>query len=98
MPHVVLEVEARIVDPQRAAGLQRRRGQLLPVTRHQMQPTAHVVEVVVERGRRPVEDQHGADVHVRRLTLLMQERRVDGGQAVEMLLGHVSLSERACCR
>ena len=35
-----------------------------------------------------LEDEHCADVHVRRLPLLVQERRVDRRQAVEMLLGH----------
>ena len=83
---VVLEVEVRVVDPQRAPGLQRRRRQPLPVARDEVQPAADVIEVVVERGRRPVEDEHRADVHVRRRSLLVQERGVDRGEAVEVLL------------
>ena len=43
---VVLEVEVRVVDPQRPAGLERRRRELLPVARDEVQPSADVVEVV----------------------------------------------------
>ena len=85
---VVLEVEARVVDPQRAAGLQRRGGELLAVARHQMQAPADVVEVVVEGRRRALEEEHAADVHVRGRAFLVQEGGVGRGQAVEMLLGH----------
>ncbi len=85
---VVLEVEARIVDPQRATALQRRHGELLAVARHQVQPAADVVEVIGEVRRRALEDEHGADVHVRAAPLLVQERGVRRGEAVEMLLGH----------
>ena len=52
MADVVLEVEVGIVDPQRPARLERRRGQLLPVARHQVQPAADVVEEVGEVRRR----------------------------------------------
>jgi hypothetical protein len=86
--HVVLEVEAGVVDPHRPPGLQRRRGQPLAVARDQVQATADVVEVVVERRRRALEDQQAADVHVRALALLVQERRVHRAEAIEVLLGH----------
>ena len=64
---VVLEVEVRIVDPQRPPGLQRRCGELLAVARDEVQPAADVVGELVEVGRRSFEDQHPADVHVRRV-------------------------------
>ena len=62
---VVLDVEVRVVDPQRAAGLQRRRRQLLAVARHEVQPAADVVQELIEVRRRSFEQQHAADVHVR---------------------------------
>ena len=40
--HVVLEVEARVVDPDRPAGLQRRERELVPVARHEVQPRPDV--------------------------------------------------------
>ena len=78
---VVLEVEARVVDPQRPAGLQRRDGELLPVARDEVQPAAHVVGEVGERRRRPLEDHHRADVHVRVLALLGEEGGVHRASA-----------------
>ena len=86
--HVVLEIERWVVGPQRAAGLERRRAQPLPVARHEVQAAADMIQVVLECRWRPIEDEHRADVHVRRLPFLMQERRVDRSQAVEMLLRH----------
>ena len=62
--------------------------QPLAVARHEVQPAADMGEVVIELRRRPIEDQHRADVHVRRLSLLVKERRVGRRQAVEMLLSH----------
>ena len=91
---VVGEVEVRIVDPQRTSGLQRRRGELLAVAGDQVQPAADVVGELVEVGRGPFEDQDPADVHVRGATLLMQERRIGGGQTIEMLLHGRSLWRR----
>jgi hypothetical protein len=84
---VVLEVEVRVVDPQGTPGLERGGGQLLAVARHQVQASADVVQEVLKGRRRALEDEHPADVHVRRPPLLVQERRVDRGEAVEMLLG-----------
>ena len=86
--HVVLDIERRVVHPQRPAGLKRRRTQPLAVARHEVQPSSDMIEVVVERRRRAIEDQHRTDVHVRRGPFLVQERRVDRGQSVEMLLRH----------
>src|SRR6185312_10959144 len=56
-----------------------------------MQAPADVVEVVVERGGRALEDQHAADVHVRALALLVEERGVNGRKAIQVLLGHTVL-------
>src|SRR5205807_7309384 len=85
---VVLEVEAGIVDPQRAPGLEWRRGQLLAVARHQMQTAAYVIKELVEVGRWALEDQHPADMHVRGVALLVKERCVDRSQAVQVVLSH----------
>ena len=86
---VVLEVEARIVDPQRPAGLDGREGELLAEARDEVEPRADVVREVVVGGRGAVEDHHRADVHVRHRAFLGDERRVDGGQAISVLLRHV---------
>ena len=88
MADVILEIEVRVVDPQRTARLQRRRGELLAVPRNQVKATPDVPEIVRERGRGPREHQQSPDVHMRRRPLLVQERGIDRGQAVEMLLGH----------
>src|SRR3954468_9054704 len=96
VPHVVGQVEGRVVDPQRPPRLERRRRQLLPVARHQMQPRLDVREELVERRRRAVEEREPADVHVRVRLLLRQEGRVHGGEPVQMLLrGHASNSFRS---
>ena len=92
LAHVVLEVEARVVDPDRPAGLERREAQPLAVARHEVQAPADDVEEVAERRRRALEDRQRADVHVRRGALLREERRVDRGQPVEVLLGHAASS------
>ena len=86
--HVVLEVEARVVDPQRPAGLQRREGELLPVARDEVQPAADVRREVRVGGRRALEDRQRADVHVRRVALLREEGRVHRRQPIPVRLGH----------
>jgi hypothetical protein len=85
---VVLEVERRIVDPQRAAAARGRDLELLAVARHEVQAHPQRVEELVERRRRALEAGQSADVHVRIGALLVQERRVDRGEAVEVLLRH----------
>ena len=50
---------------QRAPCLQRRRRQLLPVARDEVQPGTDVVQGVSNAGI-AVEDEHAADMHVRR--------------------------------
>ena len=83
---MVLEVEARVVDPARAADPGRRVGELLAVARRAVEAAADVREEVVERRRLAAEDRDAADVHVRRRALLEQERRVERAQRVEVLL------------
>ena len=85
--HVVGEVERRVVDPQRAAGLERRRRELLAVARDEVQPRLDVREELLQPGRLALEQREGADVHVRVRLLLRQERGIDRRQPVEMLLG-----------
>src|SRR5205085_6917631 len=85
--NVVLEVEIGIDDPKRATGLQRRWCQLLPIAGDEVKPAADVVQELLERGRRSLENQHATDVHVRGRALLVQEGRVDRGQPVQVVLG-----------
>jgi hypothetical protein len=86
--HVVLQVEVRVVDPQRAARLERRERELLPVARDQVQTAADLRAELLVLGRRALEEEHRAHVHVRALALLGQEGRVDGRQPVTVCLRH----------
>ncbi len=61
---VVLEIELRIVGPQWAARVERRRAQPLPVARDEVQSPANVIEVVARTPAAALEDEHRADVHV----------------------------------
>ena len=63
-------------------------GQLVAVARHQVQPPADLLEEFLQRRRRAFQDRQAADVHVRVRPLLVQEGGVDGGQPIEMALGH----------
>jgi hypothetical protein len=71
--HVVVEVEAGVVHPERPSHLEAGEGELLPVARHPVQARLDLLGELLPRGRRPVEDHQGADVHVRRLTLLVEK-------------------------
>ena len=86
--HVVLDVEPRVVDPHRPAHLEPREGQLLPVARHEVQPRLHVSGQIVVGGRRALEQQDGAHVHVGSAPLLRQKRGIDRAQAVHVPSGH----------
>ena len=90
--HVVLEVEARVVDPHRAPAVERRVGELVAVAGHQVQAPADLLEELLHRRRRAFDDRQPADVHVRDGALLVQERGVDRGQPVEVALGHRRLA------
>ena len=89
---VVLEVEARVVDPHGAAAVERRVGELVPVAGNEVQPPADLLEELVHRRRRPFDDRQAADVHVRDRALLVQERGVYRGQPIEVTLAHRALS------
>jgi len=88
LPDVVEDVEIGVIDPDRPGGVHRGKRQPLAVTGDEMQATANQVEDVLEGWRRAFEHGHAAHVHVGALVLLGEERRVDGGKPVEMLLGH----------
>jgi hypothetical protein len=85
---VELEVEARVVHPQRPAALQGRERELLAVARDEVQPRADVVDERLEGRRRAFEDEHGPDVHVRGGALLREERRVHRREPVTVVLRH----------
>ncbi len=89
MAYVVLDVEARIVDPQRPARAGGRDCELLAVARQQVQAPADVFEHVLVRRRGAVEQQQTADVHMRTRALLMQEAGVRRCQPIQMLLGQL---------
>jgi hypothetical protein len=84
--HVVLDREARVVDPERAAGAGGRDRQLLAIAGHEVQPRAQGIEELRVQRRWALEERHTSDVHVRRRPLLVQEGRVDSRQPVEMRL------------
>ena len=80
--HVVVEVEVGVVDPERPSGLEPRKRQLLAVAGHATEPRGQVVLELLASRRRPVEDDEGAHVHVRRLLLLSEEGGVHRAQTV----------------
>ena len=85
---VVGEVEVGIVDPEGPPGLDGRKGQLLAEAGDEVQPAVDVREEVLVVRRRPLEDQDGADVHVRARGLVREERGVDRAQPVHVSLCH----------
>ncbi len=80
--HVVVDVEAGVVHPERPAHLQWREGEPLAIPGDELQAGLELIHEVHARGRRPLEDHERAHVHVGRLLLLVQERCVDGGQPI----------------
>jgi hypothetical protein len=84
---VVARVEMRIVRPQRSPLAERHIGQTLAIARHQVQAAEHMVGQLPRRRRNTLEHHHQRDMHVRgRVVLQMQERGIEGGQAVG--IGH----------
>ena len=80
---VVARVEMRIVGPQRPSLVERHVRQPLAIARHQVQPAEHMVGQLLGRRRVALEHHHRGDVHVRgRIVLQVQERGIEGGQAV----------------
>ena len=91
VPDVVGDREVGVVDPERAAGLQRRMYDALAVARHEMQPARDVVGELLDRRGWSVENRQAADVHVRVGAVLgVQEAGVDRAQPVEMFLRHAA--------
>ncbi len=85
---VVLEVERRVVDPERAPRLQGRDGELLAEAGDEVEAAADVLDQVVVARRRTLEDQHPADVHVARIGLVAEKRGIDRTEAIHVALGH----------
>ena len=82
MAQVVLDVEVRVVHPHRPPELEGDEPHLLAVPRHEVELGVHHVDDVGERRRRALEDGDGGDVHVRHVVLDVEERGVQGAQAV----------------
>jgi hypothetical protein len=82
--HVVAGIEVRIVDPHRSPLRERRPRELLPVARHEVQARLDFLEELWVARWLALEDQHGADMHVRAAALQRQERRVEAAQAVRV--------------
>ena len=89
--HVILEVEARVVDPHRPPAVECREGELLPVARHQVKTLADLFEEVLHRRSRTFDDREPAHMHVRAGALLVQEGGVHRREPVEVALGHERL-------
>ena len=79
---VVLDVEVRVVDPDRTAQLEGDEADLLAVPRHQVELGVHHGDDVAERRRRTLEDRHRGDVHVGHVVLNVEERRIQRAQAI----------------
>ena len=82
LPHVVLEVEVGVVDPDRPALAEGDEAQLLAEAGDQVQPRGDVVAELGVTRRRPLEDAGRGDVHVRAGTLHVEEGGVESSQPV----------------
>jgi len=94
MPHVVEDVEAGIVDPDRLP-LDRGPCEPLPIARDEMQPRRHElpdhVDVDAAIGlpqRTRIEDRHATDVHVGIVVLERQHAGVEAGEALVAAVHH----------
>ena len=82
VPYVVLDVEVRVVDPDRPAEVEGNEPHNLAVPGHQGQLAGdRAVHVAVAR-RRALEDGHRRDVHVADAVLHVQERGIHRAQSV----------------
>ena len=79
---VVLDVEVRVVDPDRTPQLEGDEADLLAVARDQVELGVHHGDDVAEGRRRTLEDGHRGDVHVGHVVLDVEERRVQRAQAI----------------
>jgi hypothetical protein len=62
--HVVAGVEVRVVDPHRPRLGERRERELLAVARHEVHARVELLDELDVAGRRALEQQARADVHV----------------------------------
>jgi protein-L-isoaspartate(D-aspartate) O-methyltransferase len=83
MTNVILEIEMRVVHPHRAADPPRYQRELLPKTRHHVQPRPDHAEDVVRIGRWSFEQTHAADVHMRVGSFEVEEQLIEDGKALE---------------
>jgi hypothetical protein len=79
---VVIEVEVRVVDPDRTPLSERHEAELLAEPRHEVEARLDVVAKLFVARRRPVEDDHRGDVHVGAAALHVEEGRVESGESV----------------
>ena len=82
MAHVVVDVEVRIVDPDRPAEVTGHPLDHLPVAGDVAELAGDHGHQVLDARRRPLEDPDGRDVHVADTVLDGQEGRVEGTQPV----------------
>jgi hypothetical protein len=82
LAHVVVQVEMRIVDPDRAALAKGDEAQLLAKARHQVQPRGDVIAKLRVAGSRSLEDAGRGDVHVGTGPLHVEERGIEASKPV----------------
>ena len=90
---VVLDVEVRVVHPDRPPELEGDDADLLAVARDEVELGVDHGHDVGVRRRRALEDGHRGDVHVGHVVLDVEERRVQGAQAVR---AHPTLPSGSC--
>lgn len=76
IPHVIVKVEARVIDPHRAAQVKRYEQDLLPVARYLRQPRRDRSRNLPRTRCRALEDPHRPDMHVAGRILDVQERGI----------------------
>ena len=79
---VVLDVEVRVVDPDRASQLEGDEADLLAVPRDEVELGVHHGDDVAEGRRRALEDGDRGNVHVGHVVLDVEERGVQRAQAI----------------
>ena len=82
VPHVVLDVEVWVVDPNGSPQFERNRPDLLAIPGDEVELGIDHVDDVGEGRRRTLEDRDRCNVHVRHVVLEMEKRGVQGAQAV----------------
>ena len=83
MADVVVEVQVRVVDPDRPALVERDEPQLLAEAGDEMEARLEVVAELPEVRRRALEDHRRGDVHVSSVALQVEEGRIQAGQPIE---------------